>query len=210
MRLTVGQAAPPFTVADLYGRRVSLHNYAGAYLLLSFHRFAVCPLCDLRLWHLTRRYEDYRRRGLYMMTFVESIPDRTHWYLNRLDCPFPIVPDLRGTVYRMYGVETSAFGIAWGLLTRQDMYRQAGAQHLGGWRVKDMDGRFTRMPASFVVGPDQRIALAYYGRDSGDFLPFNDLDAFIAARVAAPSVPPSMPSSRRQPSRPLAPPFTGR
>lgn len=191
MRLKAGQAAPQFTVSDLYGRRVSLHNYAGAYLLLSFHRFAVCPLCDLRLWHLTRRYEEYRQRGLYMMTFVESIPDRTHWYLNRLDCPFPIVPDLRGTIYRAYGVETSAFGIAWGLLTRQGMYRQAAAQHLGGWKLKDMDGTFTRMPASFVIGPDQRIALAHYGRDSGDFLPFTDLDAFMHAHETPPTMPPS-------------------
>jgi peroxiredoxin len=180
MRLMVGQAAPQFTVADLYRRRVSLHNYAGAYLLLSFHRFAVCPLCDLRLWHLTRRYEEYRQRGLYMMTFVESVPDKTHWYLNRLECPFPIVPDLRGAIYRLYGVETSAFGIARGLLTRQGAYRQAAAQHLGGWKLKDMDGTFTRLPASFVIGPDQRIALAYYGHDSGDFLPFTDLDVFLS------------------------------
>lgn len=94
-------------------------------------------------------------------------------------------------VYRLYGVEASAFGIAWGLLTRQGAYRQAAARNLGGWNITHMDGRFTRMPASFVIGPDQRVALAYYGRDSGDFLPFSELDTFMRARARRRPQPPT-------------------
>jgi thioredoxin-dependent peroxiredoxin len=183
MRLEVGQPAPQFTVTDLNDHRISLTQYAGWYVLLSFHRFAVCPLCDLRLWHLGRRYQEYRERGLYMMTFVESTPDRTHWYLDRLRCPFPVVPDLRGKIYNLYGLETSARGVAHALLWRQDAYREAASRQLGGWNLLHMtEGHFTRMPASFVIGPDQRIHLAYYGRDAGDFLPFADLDRFLDSR----------------------------
>jgi hypothetical protein len=39
-----------------------------------------------------------------------------------------------------------------------------------------MDGRFGRLPGDFLVGPDGRIGLVYYGRDAGDFLLFRDLE----------------------------------
>ena len=52
MRLRPGRMAPPFNAVDLYGRRVSLLEYANVRVLLSFFRAAVCPLCNLRLAQL--------------------------------------------------------------------------------------------------------------------------------------------------------------
>ena len=45
MRLRPGQLAPIFSVVDLYGRRISLLDYANVRVLISFFRAAVCPLC---------------------------------------------------------------------------------------------------------------------------------------------------------------------
>jgi peroxiredoxin len=181
MRLQVGQLAPPFSARDLSGRQVSLAHYTGAHLLLSFYRFAACPLCNLRMWHLIRRYPDFQRQGLYMLAFVESAHDNAHSYLDRLQCPFPIVPDLTGTVYRQYGLESGPLAVPRALLGRWAAYREAARLNLGGWNPEHMDGTFTRLPADFIIGPDQRIQLAYYGRDSGDFLLFEDLDRLVRA-----------------------------
>lgn len=182
MKLEVGQPAPQFAAKDLYGRPVSLANYAGSYLLVSFYRFAVCPLCNLRMWHLIRRYADYQRQGLNILAFTESAPENAHGYLDRLQCPFPIVADLTSRVYAEYGLETSPFGVVRALLGRQAAYLEASRLNIGGWNILRMDGVFTRLPADFIIGPDQRVALAYYGRDSGDFLLFDRLDAFLSAR----------------------------
>jgi peroxiredoxin len=193
MRLEVGQPAPQFTVQDLAGRTISLSQYAGHYLMISFHRYAVCPLCDLRLWHLGRLWEQYARQGLYLMTFVESTPDMTHWYLDRLNCPFPLVPDPHGAVYRQYGLEASPLGVARGLIGRQAEYREAGRRQLGGWNLWHIatSGTFSRLPATFIIGPDLRIQLAHYGRDTGDFLLFSEVDRFLEARPhGAPSLAP--------------------
>lgn len=211
MRLAVGQPAPQFAVKDIYGRPISLTDYAGTYLLVSFYRFAVCPLCNLRMWHLIRRYPDYQRRGLNILAFTESAPANAHGYLDRLQCPFPIVADLASRIYAQYGLETSPFGVVRALLGRQAAYLEAARLNIGGWNLRRMDGSFTRLPADFIIAPDQRIGLAFYGRDSGDFLLFDELDAYLRAQPDRPPVGwsaggasawsrPSMPSPASMPS----------
>jgi peroxiredoxin len=179
MKLREGQVAPGFDMTDIYGRRVSLANYLGRSVLLSFHRAAVCPLCNLRMWHLIRRYPAYQRAGMEVITFFESAPDRAHFYLDRQRAPFPIIADRSGGVYNSYGLGSSLLGVAWAFLMRRDMYREAARLQIGGSLVKNiahMDGRFGRLPGDFLVRPDGRIHLAYYGRDPGDFMLFSDLE----------------------------------
>lgn len=200
MRLQVGQPAPMFHAVDLYGRRLSLAQYAGTHVLLSFYRFAACPLCDLRMWHLIRRYGEFRQRGLDLIAFVESAPDKAHWYLDRLKAPFPIIPDPKGAVYSTYGLERTPFAVPRSLFGRQASLREASQLKLGSWRIPDLDGPFGRLPADFVIGPDQRIEVAYYGRDSGDFLLFDDIDRFLQTHPAHP--PSQVPNPSRQPLPP--------
>lgn len=166
-------------MTDLYGRRVSLANYLGRSVLLSFHRAAVCPLCNLRMWHLIRRYPVYQRAGLEVITFFESAPDRAHYYLDRQRAPFPIIADRDNNVYGRYGLGSSLLGVAWAFMTRRSMYREAARLAIGGSTVENvthMDGRMGRLPGDFVIGPDGRVRLAYYGRDPGDFMLFSDLE----------------------------------
>jgi thioredoxin-dependent peroxiredoxin len=190
MRLVLGQMAPTFATRDLYGRAVALHDYRGAYVLLSFYRFAVCPVCNVRMHYLAQRAEAYRRRGLYFMACVESSPENAHFYLDRVSYPFPLIPDLGGDLYHTYGVGSSVFGIVKGLLTRQRAYRDAAHLHLGGWDIRRFDGTFGRLPADFLIGPDGRLLLAYYGHDQGDFLTLDELNVILQLRN------PIYPSSR--------------
>ena len=179
MRLREGQLAPDFDTGDIYGRRVMLERYRGRLTLLSFHRAAVCPLCNLRLAHLIRRADAYRRAGLEIIAVFESSPARAHHYLDRQRAPFPIIADLDHELYTQYGLESSFFGAAWARLMRTGMYREAARLRIGGSIIENvtrMDGRFGRLPGDFLIGPDGRIRLVFYGRDAGDFLLFSDLE----------------------------------
>ncbi|WIG61043.1 MAG: hypothetical protein OJF49_003791 [Ktedonobacterales bacterium] len=184
MRLRSGQAAPLFEVADIYGRRVRLADYRGRKLLLAFYRAAVCPLCNVRTFHLIRRYEEYQRRGMQIVVFFESSPDLAHHYLDRLRSPFPIIADLKHEIYDHYGVGASLFGALWARLTRLSVYREAAQRGIGGNAVQNitqMDGKLGRLPGDFLIGPDLHIRRAYYGKDAGDFLLFSEIDEFVAA-----------------------------
>jgi peroxiredoxin len=184
MRLEVGQQAPLFDVIDLDGRRLRLADYRGTRVLLSFYRTAVCPLCDLRLGHLIDRAVSYRRQGLALLGFFESSPELTREYVGRMRAPFPVVPDRERKVYDLYGLESSLLGVVRARLIRGAEYREAAAHEFGAWRVRNLariGGRFGRMPAEFLLGPDLRIRRAYYGHDSGDFMLFTEIDALLAA-----------------------------
>ena len=181
MRLRAGQAAPRFDMADITGHRVALSDYFGSRILLSFYRAAVCPLCNLRAWHLMSRYDAYRRAGMACIAFFESSPERTHDYLDRIRPPFPIIADLDRRVYDLYGMESSFWGAVRARLFRGNQYREAATREIGGNAVQNlsqMDGRLGRLPADFLIGPDLRIERAYYGRDAGDFLLFSEIDQF--------------------------------
>ncbi len=181
MKLRTGQLAPSFAMRDLYGRPTSLDAYRGQSVLISFNRAAVCPLCNVRTYHLIRRYPLYQRMGLNLIAFFESSPERAHDYLDRLQAPYPVVADRSHEVYDAYGLGASFLGAMWALLRRRDVYREASHLHLGaGMNLLEntlkMDGKLARLPGDFLIGPDGRVRLAHYGRDAGDFLMFRDLE----------------------------------
>ncbi len=184
MRLKNGQRAPEFVAPDLTGRPISLTRYSGRKLLLTFYRAAVCPLCSVRTWHLINRYPMYRRAGLEVVAFFETAPSLAHQYLDRLDAPFPIIPDLAHEVYDRYGLDTSLWGVLKARLTRRDVYREAAQRGIGArlaQNILGMDGRMGLMPAEFLIGEDGRILVAHYGHDAGDFLLFSEIDYFLMA-----------------------------
>lgn len=185
MRLKASQPAPNFVQRDMYERTVSLSQYWGRKVLVSFYRAAVCPLCNLRLRYMIDRYDDFRQRGLEIIAFFESSPEMVRHYLERQRPPFPIIPDVKRVVYAEYGLESSLFGAAKARLLRGPQYREAARYDIGGnfWQnIFQMDGLMGRKPADFLLSADLRIQTAYYGRDAGDFMPFAEIDRFLAAR----------------------------
>jgi thioredoxin-dependent peroxiredoxin len=189
MRLKPGSPAPLFVSRDVYGRQVELANYTGFHLLLSFYRAAVCPLCTLRFAHLVDRAPDYARQGLAMVAVFESSPPETVQYIHGLQLPFPVIGNVDGHLYGLYGLEASLLHAAWGWLARRPAFREAARRRLGGtmWQnLTQTRGQMGRLPGDFLIGPDLRIEVAYYGHDAGDFLLFRDLDAYMARLAAAP------------------------
>jgi thioredoxin-dependent peroxiredoxin len=187
VRLKIGDFAPSFSAVDLAGRRVSPTDYYGRILLLTFNRAAVCPLCNVRLSLLIRRYEEYRQYGIHVMSVFESTEKYLHYYLDRQRPPFPVVADPSRQAYALYGLESSFFNTIKARLTRGSVYREAARQKIGGnvfYNLAHMDGNFGRMPADFIIGPDMRIRFAYYGRDAGDFALFSQLDSVFNSVLA--------------------------
>jgi thioredoxin-dependent peroxiredoxin len=199
MQLLVGQQAPDFITKDLYGNRVALEDYRGVCLLLSFYRFAVCPVCNIRMWRLSQHVDDYRRRGLHFVACVESSPENIRFYLDRLNYPFPLIPHLGGKLYNTYGLESSALRVFKGMVVHAGIYVEASRRHLGGWNIARFDGKFGRLPADFLIGPDGRVLLAYYGRDHGDFLPLEQLDLYLRTTPPVRPLPPALYNGRPLP-----------
>lgn len=184
MRLRAGQFAPLFDTIDIYGQRVRLEDYFGYKVLVSFHRAAVCPLCNMRTYHMVSRYQQYQMRGMALISFWDSTPGQARQYLDRMSAPYPIIADREHTVFARYGLESSLFGALRARIMRNSVYREAARLHLGARSPVDafLAGRtLGRLPGDFLLTPGLRVARAYYGRDAGDFMLFSEIDAYAMA-----------------------------
>ncbi len=182
MGLKVGQAAPTFTVRDIHNRPVNLQDYAGQWTLLTFLRFVTCPRCSLRIYSLSLRYPQLLERGLQVVAFVESSQDLILQRDYATDAPFPVIADPDQQIYRRYGVKNSKFGLWWGGHMHKAEIRRAASL---GFGQPTIVGNDYRMPADFILNPQQIIQVAHYGRSSADALTIAAIEKALPAGMMA-------------------------
>ena len=175
MRIQCGQTAPDFEVRDIVGNPFSLTDFEGKKLLLSFYRYASCPLCNLRVHELIERYPDLTAKGLHLLAFFQSSIESIRRYVGKQQAPFPIVADPTHIVYRRYGVETSWTGFFKGSLRLNKVVSATSKGYFPG----KMEGKKSLVPADFLIGPDLIVEKAYYGSDIGDHLPIEKINEWL-------------------------------
>jgi peroxiredoxin len=181
MQIQPGAPAPSFRVENVFGDPISLSDYAGKRLLLSFYRNAACAICNLRVYELIKRYPAYRRGGLEILAVFESPRENILEYVGRQDAPFPIIADPQAQLYALYGVEVSEDKVAktMSMPQTQETIRAAAAQ--GFELTREAGSNFNRMPAEFLIGPDMTVQIAHYAEYVMDHLPFEVIDRFLAS-----------------------------
>jgi peroxiredoxin Q/BCP len=176
MRLTVGSQVPDFGCHDLDGALWSPSVLRGRRWLLSFYRYAACPLCNLRLRQMAGRARDWQAAGLTLLAVSQSPAAKLAQRWRRHDLPFAVIADPDRALYTAFGVEQGALTgvLAAGLDGR--LY-QAMA---GGLLPGVPDGPLGTLPADFLVDADGRVVRAFYAMALGDHLPLAEIDAFAA------------------------------
>ena len=175
MRMAEGQPARDFQVEDIFGNPVALKDYAGKRLMLSFYRYASCPLCRLRISELIAHHPLFQEKGLSMLVFLESPRESILKHVGKQGIPFPIIADPKRHIYRLYGVESSWVGYARGMLRFSSIFKAFRKGFLPG----KMEGEKALLPADFLIGQDLTIQKAYYGKDIGDHLPTEEIERFL-------------------------------
>jgi peroxiredoxin len=170
-RLKPGEKAPAFATDDWQDNRIEPFGTHSGVTLLSFFRYASCPLCNLRVRELITKYERFVENGIRILGIFQSPAERIAHYVGTQSPPFPLVPDPDLTLYRLYGVESSwrGFARAWTLGIPQ-VYRAVVAN---GFLPGTMENNIHRVPADFLIAPDGKLIDVYYGRDIGDHMPMD-------------------------------------
>ena len=169
VRLVPGDMAPHFQVQDMEGRPIRLGDYGGRWLLLSFYRYASCPLCNLRIHTLSQQRAAWQAQGMDMLAVFQSPQEKMLQYVGRQQAPFPLIPDAGQRLYALYGVKCSVIGFLKAWMTRLPEITRSVLRL--GYFPGSVEGGIHRIPADFVINPQGRITEAYYGRDIGDHLP---------------------------------------
>jgi peroxiredoxin Q/BCP len=151
--------------------------------MLALYRAVASPLCTVRLWHLLRRHSLRYNYVLRLIMFVDSEPRHARRYLDRFVTTVPLIADHGQGVYDLYHPQSSLSAPLITRVWRRRTYAEARAAGVGAWtfveHIRAFDGDLSLLPAEFLLTPTLQIARAHYGKDTGDCLPFADIDAFV-------------------------------
>ena len=177
MRLKPGNKAVPFSAETIDGEKISLERFTGKPLLLMFYRYASCPMCNLRLRDFAQHYPKLHERGLEVVAFFHSPARNIRRNAGKQNYPFHLVPDPQFKVYRSYGVETSWLRFFLSMLLPSFYVDWIRSMRYGFWG--GVDWQMGKMPADFLIGPDSRILKSHYGREIGDHLAVQEVEATL-------------------------------
>jgi peroxiredoxin len=178
MRLQPQQPAPAFTAPTVQGETVTLEQFAGKPLLLKFHRYAACPMCNLKLHEFAHHFPALHERGLEAVAFFHSPLKQIQAHAGKQRYPFALAADPQFKVYRRYGVQTSWPRLGLSMLLPSFYGDCLRAMRHGFWGGMPA-WQLAKMPADFLIGPDGRILLAHYGGHIGDHLSIHDIGSYL-------------------------------
>lgn len=108
----VGGLPPGFTATTYDGKKVSLSDYAGKPLWLTFGA-SWCPDCRAESPDVEAEYQKYKGQGLQLLAiFISESPTDISSYAGRAGLTFPIVVDEAtnlASTYRTLGIPTHFF-----------------------------------------------------------------------------------------------------
>jgi peroxiredoxin len=129
----VGDTAPAFTTTAIDGTTVSLADYAGTPLWLTFGA-SWCADCRAEAPDIQATWERYRAEGLTVLwVAIQEDATAAKTYAERAGLTFPTVADPRTQIARQYGL--------FGTPTHYFIDRDGTVQdiRLGGLQAPDMD-----------------------------------------------------------------------
>lgn len=176
MRLKERESAPLFRVEDTEAEIFDMYKPKNKPLMLAFFRYASCPLCNLRVHELIENYDKYKDKIEIVLIF-QSPKEKIAQYVGRQEIPYCILPDPQKRLYRLYGVESSWLGFAkaWTL----EIKRVFEAVIKNGYLPGTVEGEIHRIPADFIISRENKIVKAFYGKDIGDHMPLDEIDAVL-------------------------------
>lgn len=177
MKITPPQAAPAFTIRDVNGTTVSLADYKGKKVMITFYRNVGCPICNLRFHELQEQADYFKSKGLVMLAVYESTAGNMKQYMEGENFYATMIPNPDQSLYRLYDVEQSSGKMMKGMF-HGAMGKMKKGKALFKKKIK-MDGNTNRISADFLIDENGNVQTAYYGKYLGDHLPVSDIKKFL-------------------------------
>lgn len=113
--IEIGSDAPNFTVKDINEQDISLSNYRGKKVLLSWHPLAWTPVCTDQMRALENNWETFQKLNTVPLGFsVDPSPCKKAWatalVIENIALPSDFWP--HGKVAKEYGIFDEALGVS--------------------------------------------------------------------------------------------------
>lgn len=131
----VGNKAPAFALQDQDGKKHSLKDYAGKWILLYFYPKDDTPGCTIEACTIRDQFKDFKKIGAVVLGVSTDSVASHRKFATAYELPFTLLADEHKEVVGKYGV-----------FREKKMY---GKTFMGTVR------------SSFLIGPDGKIAKVY-------------------------------------------------
>ena len=180
MSYQIGDNITELSLPCIDGRQFTLDQVQGKRYMLSFMRFAACPFCQLRIHRLISHWQELDENFTVIAVF-DSTLENLQKHADKNVAPFPILADEHTLYYQKFAVKQSISGMFKAMFFRMPtlLYAMIGKRYF----PSSIKGKVTTLPADFLVDENGIIDSIYYGKDSGDHLPFNRVKAFASRQI---------------------------
>jgi len=175
--LRIGQVAPDFQAQNYSGDEVRLKDLRGKKVLLSFHVFASCPFCNLRVNELKNKYPEWRAQGFEMIHVFPSPGETIARYAGKDQPAFPVIGDPEKKLYALHGLRKSFMGLVQGFFKVKRLFRAFAVVGLID-SLTNNDSDMRQLPADFLIDGKGVIQEAFYAKTVSDNLPIERIDSF--------------------------------
>lgn len=149
----VGASAPDFTLPDATGRSISLATLRqSGPVVVTFYRGQWCPYCDLQLHAYQEALPRIRELGATLAAISPQTPDESLSTAEKRKLAFHVLSDAGNNVAR-------GWGLVWKVGASLDSLHKAFGVDLA--KSNGDTSNELPVPATFVVEPSGRIALAH-------------------------------------------------
>ncbi len=171
-KLEINTKAPNIIIEDVFEKKLDLAALNGTKkVLITFHRYASCPICNFKLKELIKNYQELKAAGLEIVMFIESSKPKILQATKGLEIPFYLISDVDNVYYKKYGVKRNTIKMITGLLNKKTRKMLRENWHVEGKR--EGEGYSNRMGADFVIDLNGNIEDLQYGRYFGDGIDIN-------------------------------------
>lgn len=155
--LAVGDEAPDFTLPNTRQRQVSLTSVLRAGpAIVTFYRGGWCPYCNIQLRAYQRALPEIAELGGQILAISPQLPDGSLSVSEKNALEFEILSDASNAVGR-------SFGLVYALPDELRAVLKLNGKALPG--INGDESWELPVPATFVIGQDRRVALAYVDID---------------------------------------------
>lgn len=175
MTYQMGDKIVELSLPAIDGTVFDLEQVKGKRYMISFMRFASCPFCQLRIHQLISRWQELDDHFTVIAVFDSSL-ENLNKHTETHKAPFSILADEQAIYYHKFAIKQSVSGMFKAMLFR--MPRLLYAMMAKGYFPSSIKGKITTLPADFLVVENGMIETIYYGKDSGDHMPFEQVKVF--------------------------------
>ena len=177
MKIKKGDKLESIILPTIEGKQFNTENLINKRILITFYRFASCPLCNLRINEFVRRYDEFGK-NFTMVAIFHSTVDNLNHFTSKHNAPFPILADKNYHYYDKYEVKRSLLAFLLSQITRGLNIFLAMTKGYIPYRIK---GALDILPVDVLINEDGIVEKVKYGKDIGDHMSFDEVKSFANA-----------------------------